>query len=214
MTGDSHPSLCRKYSRWDTLLLSSKCFSSLLLNELISWRIQLSGYRKYGHAQYRGIVYKSARRSNIRMQHEDINNIRIEKLAIFGYGHLKSKDTDNKSQSLECWTLSRTSLSSPDLNIHANLSTIRHALVLQSQTKGLDTSVLLRGPQKVALTKSTSVILLWYHIHTCTLACTICTDECTQCRRKFAFYRRQVCSWYLISKCHWNACAFSLVQVP
>ena len=32
---------------------------SLLLNDLISSRIQLSSYWKYGHAQYRGIVHRS-----------------------------------------------------------------------------------------------------------------------------------------------------------
>ena len=53
----------------------------------------LSGYRKYEHAQYHGIVHGSKQRSNA-YSTKDVCDGRVEKLAIFRYGLLKSKNMD------------------------------------------------------------------------------------------------------------------------
>ena len=77
--------------------------------------------------QYHGIVHGSTRGLNV-CSANNVHDGQVEKPVIRGYGQLKSKNTDKYW--IESLRKSNAQQSDPqrvDLNVHANLSAVRHA---------------------------------------------------------------------------------------
>ena len=102
----------------------------MLLNKLIGSKIQLKWVQevwvcpvsRYSPRKYTEIE---------RVQHKDFRDGRVEKPSIFRYGQPKSKILRSKGSSAYTMPEKSNILQSEpqrgDLNVHANLSTIRHA---------------------------------------------------------------------------------------